>query len=94
MKIPLIFTGNTPLKFLFQAYYNDNAVKLLRNILAGGIDGQLEEILAEGERLVQCDNREVLSKRKRARIALFPIRELILDIDTRVTFPLLFNLVK
>ncbi|CAM2707141.1 unnamed protein product [Rotaria socialis] len=75
------------------AYYNDNAVNLLRNILTGGVDLQLEEILAEGGGFTQCDTYDTLKKRNRARVALLEIRELIPDIDIRtnpVTFSVLF----
>ncbi len=70
--------------FFLQAYYNTNAVNLLRNILVGGIDLQLEEILAEGKRFEQCETAEMLRKRKRARMAMLPIHDLIPDIDARV----------
>jgi hypothetical protein len=70
--------------FFLQAYYNANAVNLLRNILMGGIDLQLEDILAEGERFVQCESSEMLRKRKRSRVTILPIRDLIPDIDARV----------
>ncbi len=72
--------------FLTQAYYNVNTVNLLRNILVGGTDLQLEEILAEGKQFVQCETAEMLRKRKRARMAMVTIRDLIPDIDTRVNF--------
>ncbi|CAF3689883.1 unnamed protein product [Adineta steineri] len=75
------------------AYYNVNAVNLLRNILVGGIDVELEDILAEGKRFTQCKSSEMFQKRKRARVALVAICNLIPDIDTRsdpVTFSLLF----
>jgi hypothetical protein len=52
----------------------------------GGIDLQLEEILAEGERFVQCETPKMLNKRKRARVAILAIRDLIPDIETRVKF--------
>ncbi|CAF1499284.1 unnamed protein product, partial [Rotaria sordida] len=65
------------------AYYNNNAVDLLRNILMGGIDLQLEKVLAEGKRFVQCETPEILRKRNRARVALVEIRDLIPDIDSR-----------
>lgn len=70
--------------FVFQAYYNDNAVNLLRNVLTGGVDLQLEEILAEGGGFTQCESNDILKKRNRARVALLEIRELIPDIETRV----------
>jgi hypothetical protein len=70
--------------FSSQAYYNTNAVNLLRNILVGGVDLQLEEILAEGKRFKQCKTAEMLRKRKRARMAIVTIRDLIPNIDTRV----------
>ncbi|CAF0908028.1 unnamed protein product [Adineta steineri] len=75
------------------AYYNDNAVNLLRNILTGGVDVQLEEILAEGGGFTQCESTDILKKRNRARVAVLEIRELIPDIDIRttpVTFSVLF----
>ncbi|CAF1295324.1 unnamed protein product, partial [Didymodactylos carnosus] len=75
------------------AYYNDNAVNLLRNILTGGLDLQLEEILAEGGGFTQCESSDILKKRNRARVAILEIRDLIPDIDTRqhpVTFSTLF----
>jgi hypothetical protein len=50
----------------------------------GGIDLQLEDILAEGERFVQCESSEMLRKRKRSRVTILPIRDLIPDIDARV----------
>jgi hypothetical protein len=53
-------------------------------MLMGGIDEELEEILAEGERFVQCETLKMLSKRKRARIAILKITDLIPDIATRV----------
>ncbi|CAF4303719.1 unnamed protein product, partial [Adineta steineri] len=65
------------------AYYNDNAVNLLRNILTGGVDVQLEEILAEGGGFTQCESTDILKKRNRARVAVLEIRELIPDIDIR-----------
>jgi hypothetical protein len=52
----------------------------------GGIDLQLEELLAEGKEFVECDTPEILRKRKRARMAMVPIRDLIPDIDSRVKF--------
>jgi hypothetical protein len=81
--------------FFFKAYYNDNAVNLLRNVLTGGVDLQLEEILAEGGGFTQCETADILKKRNRARVALLEIRELIPDIDTRVKdfpFAYLINL--
>ncbi len=51
----------------------------------GGIDIQLEEILVEGKRFEECQLREMLEKRKRARMAVVSIRDLISDIDQRVT---------
>ncbi|CAF3523617.1 unnamed protein product [Rotaria sordida] len=72
------------------AYYNDNAVNLLRNILTGGVDLQLEEILAEGGGFTQCESVDILKKRNRARVAILEIRELIPDIDSR-TNPVTFN---
>ncbi|CAF4649518.1 unnamed protein product, partial [Rotaria sp. Silwood1] len=72
------------------AYYNDNAVNLLRNILTGGVDLQLEEILAEGGGFTQCESMDILKKRNRARVAILEIRELIPDIDMR-TNPVTFN---
>ena len=59
-------------------------MNLLRNILVGGIDPQLEEILAEGKSLEQCRSSKNLHKRKRARIAIISVRDLISDIDMRV----------
>ncbi|CAF1241339.1 unnamed protein product [Rotaria sordida] len=59
----------------------------------GGIDLQLEKVLAEGKRFVQCETPEILRKRNRARVALVEIRDLIPDIDSRsvpVTFDTLF----
>ena len=53
----------------------------------GGIDQQLEETLAEGEVFEQCETPEVLGKRKRARVAMLPIHELIPDINERVGLP-------
>ena len=50
----------------------------------GGIDLQLEEILAEGKRFVQCETPETLRKRNRARVAMLEIHDLIPDIDSRV----------
>jgi len=79
--------------FSSQAYYNTNAVNLLRNILVGGVDLQLEEILAEGKQFIQCTTAEMLRKRKRARMAILPIRDLIPDIDTRVQI-LSFSIIK
>jgi hypothetical protein len=70
--------------FFSKAYYNDNAVNLLRNVLTGGVDLQLEEILAEGGGFTQCESSDILKKRNRARVALLEIRELIPDIDSRV----------
>jgi hypothetical protein len=58
---------------------------LLRNILTGGVDLQLEEILAEGGGFTQCESADILKKRNRARAAVLEIRELIPDIDIRVT---------
>ncbi|UJR26310.1 hypothetical protein I4U23_007648 [Adineta vaga] len=75
------------------AYYNDNAVNLLRNILTGGVDLQLEEILAEGGGFTRCESIDILKKRNRARVAVLEIRELIPDIDIRtdpITFSVLF----
>ena len=59
-------------------------MNLLRNILTGGVDLQLEEILAEGGGFTQCESADILKKRNRARVAVLEIRELIPDIDTRV----------
>ena len=54
----------------------------------GGIDLQLEEILAEGKRFERCQATEMCEKRKRARMAVVPIEDLISDIDQRVSnFP-------
>lgn len=53
----------------------------------GGIDQQLEETLAEGEVFEQCETPEVLGKRKRARVAMLSIQELIPDINERVGLP-------
>ncbi len=50
------------------------------------VDLQLEEILAEGKRFEECRLRDILEKRKRARIAVVSIRDLISDIDQRVKF--------
>ncbi|CAM4840941.1 unnamed protein product [Rotaria magnacalcarata] len=75
------------------AYYNENAVNLLRNILMGGIDPQLEEILAEGKRFEQCQTPKMLKNRRRARVIILAIQDLIPNIDTRtepVTFSSLF----
>ena len=58
---------------------------MLRNILTGGVDLQLEEILAEGGGFTQCESADILKKRNRARVAVLEIRELIPDIDTRVS---------
>lgn len=69
-----------------KAYYNDNAVNLLRNVLTGGVDLQLEEILAEGGGFTQCESADILKKRNRARVAVLEIRELIPDIDSRVRY--------
>ncbi len=52
----------------------------------GGIDSQLEEIMAEGKRFEKCEIEEMLKRRKRARMGMVPIRDLIPDIDTRVIF--------
>lgn len=60
-------------------------MNLLRNVLTGGVDLQLEEILAEGGGFTQCESVDLLKKRNRARVAILEIRELIPDIDTRVT---------
>ncbi len=82
-------------RFILKAYYNDNAVNLLRNILTGGVDLQLEEILAEGGGFTQCESADILKKRNRARVAVLEIRELIPDIDIRVrdkSFSVLLNL--
>ena len=51
----------------------------------GGIDPQLEEIFAEGKPLEQCQSTEILQRRKRARITLVPIDDLIPHIDMRVS---------
>lgn len=50
----------------------------------GGIDQELEEILTEGERFEQGFDSTMLRKRKRARIAIIPIFDLIPNIGTRV----------
>ncbi len=50
----------------------------------GGLDLQLEEILAEGKQFKQCKTVEMLQRRKRARMTILTIRDLIPDIDTRV----------
>ena len=57
----------------------------------GGFDQHLEEILAEGECFVQCGKPELLRKRRRARMGMVPIRELIPTIESLpVTFDSLF----
>lgn len=39
----------------------------------GGIDFQLEDILSKGQKLVHCQNIQMLQKRQRARVSLIPI---------------------
>ncbi|CAF3311570.1 unnamed protein product [Rotaria socialis] len=59
----------------------------------GGIDPQLEEILAEGKRFVQCQTPKMLKNRRRARVIILAIQDLIPDIDIStepVTFSSLF----
>lgn len=50
----------------------------------GSIDLQLEELLAEGKSFKQCEIPRMLKNRRRARVVILSIQELIPDIDTRV----------
>lgn len=50
----------------------------------GGVDLQLEEILAEGERFLPCKKPEMIIKRQRARVTIISIHDLIPNIDKRV----------
>ncbi len=43
----------------------------------GSIDIQLKEILAEEKRFEECQLREMIDKRKRSRMAVVSIRDLI-----------------
>ena len=75
---------------LLKAYYNTEAINLLRIILMGGIDQELEQILTEGERFEPCSSATMLRKRKRTRIAIIPIVDLIPNIGTRVSTSFLY----
>ena len=64
----------------FQAYFNYEALNLIRTLLTGGATPELESMLAEGVGLVRGQfNPEQLSTRHRCRVALLPLEDGLLS---------------
>ena len=65
---------------MVQAYFNDNALTLIRTMITGGATPQLELILAEGVGMRPGHNSaDTLAKRDRCRVAMMPVYEPPLD---------------
>ena len=61
---------------LFQTYFNDNALTLIRTLITGGATPELEQILAEGVGMRGgYSTPETLANRDRCRVAQLPIYE-------------------
>ncbi|CAF3760074.1 unnamed protein product, partial [Rotaria sordida] len=61
-------------------YFNENALTILRALITGGATPELEKILAEGAGMTQGSNsKEVLNNRRRPRVVLLPVENLIID---------------
>jgi potassium large conductance calcium-activated channel subfamily M alpha protein 1 len=60
------------LSFL-KAYFNDNALTLIRTLITGGATPELEQILAEGSGMTRGVNNDVTENRNRpiAQISLY-----------------------
>ena len=62
--------------FVFQTYFNDNALTLIRTLITGGATPELEQILAEGGGMRPGINSpELLSNRDRCKVAQLPLYE-------------------
>ena len=62
--------------FVFQTYFNDNALTLIRTLITGGATPELEQILAEGVGMRGgYSTPETLANRDRCRVAQLPIYE-------------------
>ncbi|CAF4562863.1 unnamed protein product [Rotaria sp. Silwood1] len=60
-------------------YFNENALTILRALITGGATPELEKILAEGAGMTQGSNsKEVLNNRRRPRVVLLPVENLII----------------
>ena len=65
---------------VLQAYFNDNALTLIRTMITGGATPQLELILAEGVGMRPGHNSiDTLAKRDRCRVAMMNVYEPPLD---------------
>ena len=63
-----------------QAFFNEDALKLIRTLITGGATQELEQILAEGVGLVQGETGTSLNiSRDRCRVALIPLEDGVLD---------------
>ena len=61
---------------LFQTYFNDNALTLIRTLITGGATPELEQILAEGVGMRGgYSTPETLANRDRCRVAQLPLFE-------------------
>ena len=61
---------------IFQTYFNDNALTLIRTLITGGATPELEQILAEGVGMRGgYSTPETLANRDRCRVAQLPIYE-------------------
>ncbi len=62
--------------FLFQTYFNDNALTLIRTLITGGATPELEQILAEGVGMRGgYSTPETLANRDRCRVAQLSLYE-------------------
>ena len=64
--------------FPYQAFFNSDALNLIRTLITGGATPELEQILAEGCGLVQGNpslDPSVQTIRNRTRVALLPLEE-------------------
>ena len=59
---------------LFQTYFNDNALTLIRTLITGGATPELEQILAEGGDMKPgMSTPDLLANRDRCRVAQIPL---------------------
>ena len=65
-------------RFPKQAFFNSDALNLVRTLITGGATQELEQILAEGCGLVQgstAEDENVQIARNRSRVALLPLED-------------------
>lgn len=62
-----------PLECLLKAYFNVNALALIRALVTGGATQELEQIIAEGAGICGGATADALENRKRCKVRMFSL---------------------